>query len=306
VVFHLASLAAYACAFALYLKPEWSGIAGPWQRIAFVGAAAIMLGWISGIDVGVNYHNHVHRSIFTVAWLNRWFGRLWTISGGWPAFFWSHAHLTVHHTGLLGERDWTLPRRRPDGTEESLYRYSLLHWPWRYAAALWRDFRSPRHAGRRREALAELALFVPLWSLPFLIDPWMGVGLWLLPQVLANVAVMGPGMYAQHSGCVAPSAERPHAHSNTFLNRFFNLTMFNIGFHIEHHERPGTHWTDLPGLHERMKSELIAQGAHVLPLGYYRAGRLLCDEKREEFERCHPDYANADDLSETHAAARAR
>ena len=98
VVFHLLTLAAYGCAFWLYLHPELVHIKGVWSRLAFVAAAAIMLGWIAGIDLGVNFHNHTHRRIFRVEWLNRWFGRLWTFSSGWPSFYWWHAHVVVHHT----------------------------------------------------------------------------------------------------------------------------------------------------------------------------------------------------------------
>jgi fatty acid desaturase len=102
-------------------------------------------------------------------------------------------------------------------------------------------------------------------------------------------------MYAQHADCVPKSKALPYSHSNTFINKFFNLTMFNIGYHIEHHDHPMTHWSDLPSLHAQMKPELVAAGAHVVPYGYYRSGQLLCratfnpaDAERWRFQ--HPDY----------------
>jgi fatty acid desaturase len=298
VVFHVVLMAAYALAFflALYDDGRLVHITGPWSRGAFVLGAALMLGWCSGINVGVNFHNHTHRPVFNSLWLNRWFGRTWTVSGGWPAYFWRHAHVVVHHADLLGAGDWTLPRRKKDGSFENPYWYSIATWPWRYSAALWRDFRGGR-GGRRvgREALVELLIFAALWSIPFFVDPLFALGLWVLPQWLANAAVVGPGMYAQHAGCVPKSEERPYEHSNTYLSRFFNLTMFNIGYHIEHHDHPLVHWSALPALHQRMKGELIAKRAHVLDCGYYRAGQLLCrgvfsEDARQEFARQHPAY----------------
>jgi len=299
VVYHLLSLAAYGAAFWLYLHPQVAGIDGPWSRAAFVVAAALMLGWISGIDVGVVFHNHTHKKIFRAEWLNRWFGRIWTFSGGWPSYYWWYSHVIVHHSNLLGPTDWTLPKRKADGSFEGIYTYSLLHWPWRYIPHLWRDFSSAR-GGKQvpRQSAIELAIFLALWSIPFWIDPWMALGLWVLPQWIGNALIMGPGMYAQHAGCRPKSLQDPYGHSNTYLSRFFNLTMFNIGYHVEHHDYPQVHWSELPAFHEEMKGQLIAGGAHVVPFGYYRASRLLSPRFSEaqearaqaEFAANDPDY----------------
>src|ERR1041385_9246179 len=148
IIFHVLTLLAYGCAFLLYLHPSWIHVEGPWSRLAFMAGASIMLGWISGSDLGVNYHNHTHRRIFRYSWLNRCFGWFWTFSSGWPSFYWWHAHVVVHHANLLGPTDWTLPRRRADGSCENMFWYCLAHWPYRSSVELWRDFTSGR--GRPR------------------------------------------------------------------------------------------------------------------------------------------------------------
>jgi beta-carotene hydroxylase len=273
VIFHLVCLVAYACAFWLYKHPKLAGITGPWSRIAFVAASAYMLGLISGINVGVNFHNHTHRPIFTSHFVNRWFARLWTFSGGWPSFFWEYSHVTVHHANLLSTEDWTLPKHNGDGSFEDFRRYAFAHWPWRCVVHLRSDLTS--RPALRRKALREFAIFLTLWSIPFWIDPIMAVWLWVLPQWIANAWVMGPGMYVQHAGCVRKSPARPVSHSNDFLSKFFNLTMFNIGYHLEHHDHPRVHWSELPELHQRLKQDLIDGGAHMLPYGYYYASFLL-------------------------------
>ncbi len=299
VVFHVVLTLGYVLAMILYLHPvgalaviETSVLA----RLAYVAACALMLGWCSGINVGVNFHNHTHRKIFNSPALNTWFGRTWTVSGAWPSFFWQHAHVTVHHAHLLEDIDWTLPKQRPDGSFENIYTYSFFAWPFRYTPALWKDFTGGRWEARiGRKALIEFVIFLALWSIPFLIDPVMALGLWLLPAIVANAMVMAPGMYAQHAGCVRKTEARPYSHSTTFVSKLFNLTMFNIGYHIEHHDHPNVHWSQLPQLHEKLKPELVAAGAHIVPFGYYRAGQLLCrgmffPSQLAKFREQHPDY----------------
>jgi fatty acid desaturase len=293
VLFHILCLAAYACAFWLYLHPKLAGINGPWSRVAFVAASASVLGWISGTDVGVNFHNHSHRPIFTSHFLNRWFGRIWTFSGGWPSFFWEYAHVTIHHAKLLTTDDWTLPKQNADGSFEDFRRYMFTHWPWRVMLHFWRDLIARRSL--RRKALGELAIFLALWSIPFWISPVMALWLWVLPHWIANALVMGSGMYVQHEGCVPKTSARPVSHSTVFVSKFFNLTMFNIGFHLEHHDHPRVHWSELPMLHERLKRDMINGGAHVVSYGLHHASFLLAgdDTRKKRFAEQASGYSSS-------------
>ena len=279
IIFHLVTLVAYGCAFWVYLNPEKAHLNGVWSRLAFIAGASIMLGWSTGIDLGVNYHNHTHRRIFTVEWLNVWFGRFWTFSAGWPSFFWWHAHVVVHHSNLLGPTDWTLPRRKADGSSENMFWYCLAHWPWRSSVDLWRDFTSGRgQKGVGRKAVIELAIFALLWSIPFWIDWRMALGLWLLPAWFANAWTIGPGMYVQHVLCVPKSTLHPVSHSNTFLSRFFNLTTFNIGYHLEHHDYPAVHWSELPAFHQKMRQQHLREhNARIMPFGYYLGAWMIAN-----------------------------
>src|SRR3954463_9029257 len=51
IAFHVLVLAAYGLAFYIYLHPAQASITGPWSLAAFVLSAALLLGWISGIDI---------------------------------------------------------------------------------------------------------------------------------------------------------------------------------------------------------------------------------------------------------------
>ena len=249
VLYHAMVVAAFVVAFALWLNPELSGIDGPWKRALFAATAAPLLGWIAGIDIGVNYHNHAHRPMFTRPLLNRWFERLWTPFCAWPAKYWAHYHVAVHHARLMQPGpggDWTVRQKKADGTYESCLRYQLRVWPWRSLKNFPRELRDGHFD--KRTAAVELAWFLLLYSIPFALDPVMGLALWLLPHWCGNCITMGRGMYIQHADCEAWLEDKSQPHSANFPTPAFNLTMFNIGFHTEHHNVPGLHWSELPAL----------------------------------------------------------
>ena len=293
--FNVLVWACYLCAFGLFLEEDAAGIVGPRSRAAFVLGAGLLLGWISAINLGSGFHHHVHRPIFRSERWNRWFSRSWSLSAGWPAFAWRHAHLGVHHGGSLDREDWTIPRRRADGRMENALWYCLTNWPRRSILHLLRDGFQGRIDGGRLANMGELSIFLALWCVPFLIDPWMGLGLWLFPQWVANSLVLGGQICAHYAGTVPRSKERPVSHLNSFTSAFYNRTTFNSGYQILHHDYEQMHWSALPDFHRRMRSRLVEHGAHVLPYGVHHAADLICSlsggkAMLREFTRSQADY----------------
>jgi len=271
IVFNLLGVVGYAIAFYIYLHPDVAHIHSRGDMAAFIVAAVLLLGWVSGINLGLNFHNHVHRHLFRVSWLNHWYGRFWAVTGGWSSRLWLHSHVTVHHADTLGPTDWSVAKQFPDGSFEPRWKYSLLHWPWRYYKHLWLDYRSDKYPRLRREAPKEFLIFLALYSIPFLINPMMGLLLWFLPHYLGNTWTLGAGMYVQHVGCEKEDEIHPFRHSNTFFSRLWNLMVFNSGYHNLHHMFPHVHWSDLPEFQKLLQQALDADGASALRIGYFRA-----------------------------------
>jgi len=54
------------------------------------------------------------------------------------------------------------------------------------------------------------------------------------------------------------STENEFEASRNNLNRFYNITTGNLGYHTAHHHKQGVHWSLLPGLHEKIKDKISA------------------------------------------------
>src|SRR5262249_50082861 len=119
----------------------------------------------------------------------------------------------------------------------ALYESALLGVP----QTVWRGRHLAHHAGtawqpRLTAGLAtEVTLVLGVWAL--LLVEWPGFFLTAyLPGYLVGLGLCWlQGHYEHHRGTVSHHG------------RLYNLLFFNDGYHAEHHERPGLHWTRLPG-----------------------------------------------------------
>jgi hypothetical protein len=110
---------------------------------------------------------------------------------------------------------------------------------------LWRDRHLAHHADRRwrlrwsRRLVFEAVLVLALWIVIALTGPEFFFGTWL-PGWLGGLLLCSlQGRYEHVRGTVS------------HYGAFYNTAFFNDGYHIEHHERPATHWTQLPRASKR-------------------------------------------------------
>jgi fatty acid desaturase len=106
---------------------------------------------------------------------------------------------------------------------------------------LWRHRHLAHHAGqdRRFESswlfAGELAGIAAVWGIALTVAPATFTGSYL------------PG-YAIGLGLCYLQGHFEHVHGRTtsHYGRLYNVCFFNDGYHVEHHLRPGEHWTRLP------------------------------------------------------------
>jgi hypothetical protein len=127
-------------------------------------------------------------------------------------------------------------RSRPLNRAFSIYLTALMGFP----QELWRDRHLRHHRGdeRRgqltRKAIVESAVVLGVW-------------LWLVVTVPSFfVTVYLPGYVAGLSLCFLQGHFEHAGGTTSHYGWLYNWLFFNDGYHVEHHRRPGVHWTELP------------------------------------------------------------
>jgi hypothetical protein len=106
--------------------------------------------------------------------------------------------------------------------------------------AVWRDRHLAHHAGvaprvrLTRELMLQVAAVAALWMAMAIRQPAFFAGVYA-PGYLAGLLLCALHGFFEHQ------------HGTTsHYGRVYNLLCFNDGYHVEHHARPGVHWSRLP------------------------------------------------------------
>src|SRR6185436_4138102 len=123
----------------------------------------------------------------------------------------------------------------------SMYLRALMGFP----QELWRARHLRHHRGDRRpivltfRLIIESAIVLAMWLALAIYAPWFFATVYV-PGYLAGLTLCFLQGHFEHAGGTT-------SHYGWLYNRLF----FNDGYHIEHHRRPGIHWTRLPFEHAR-------------------------------------------------------
>jgi hypothetical protein len=119
-------------------------------------------------------------------------------------------------------------------------------WRARHLAHHAEDARPARSEARARRTwrwtrpmVGELVLVLALWTTIALVSP-RGFVFVYLPGWLLGLALCQLQGHFEHA-----------RGTTSHYGRLYNLLLFNDGYHVEHHGRPGEHWTRLPAIGRR-------------------------------------------------------
>jgi hypothetical protein len=85
-----------------------------------------------------------------------------------------------------------------------------------------------------RNAILESAVVLGVWLAVAISAPWFFVRVYI------------PGYVAGLGLCVLQGHFEHAGGTTSHYGRLYNWLFFNDGYHVEHHRRPGVHWTRLP------------------------------------------------------------
>jgi fatty acid desaturase len=234
------------CFVAAYFVALGAAWAVPLECRPLVGAAVVVLCWLSWINAVIT-HNVVHYPIWRSEALNRATKVVLSLTYGFPVSDYVPGHNLSHHR-------YRQTRRDVMRTSKVRFEWNLLNllalFPAvaidvmranaRYARAA-RVSRPQWVAARRVEAVVTWG-----FKLTLLAIDWEKALLFVMVPHLAAVWGVTTVNFLWHDGC---DENDPYNHSRNFVGRVFNWFHFNAGYHGMHHEEPGLHWSRLPHWH---------------------------------------------------------
>jgi hypothetical protein len=231
----------------------------PWDGvlIGLSGVYAALLVWTPStpvIAIGLWWtantvaHTFIHTPFFRARAANRAFALYLSALMGFPQGLWRDRHLRHHR-----EATTAAGRNTAEGSAYNTAAHKGPPYKWTTDIAV------------------EAGVILGLWLTMLQFSPWFFVTVYL-PGYLAGLGLCQLQGHFEHAGGTT-------SHYGWLYNRLF----FNDGYHVEHHRRPGEHWTRLPRLRpaEAGRYECAeaghfecAEAGHLGPAeaGHYRRG----------------------------------
>lgn len=196
-------------------------------------------------------HHHQHTPTFRPKGLNRVLEFFYALHTGVTTNLWLLHHVLGHHLNYLDQtKDESRWQRKSDETMSEI-EYTLNVAGTAYSRGFKVGQRYPRH---QRQFIFYTTLTFAIVAFLVWLKPVPALFLFVLPMII-GLLLTSWATYEHHADL---STENVFEASRNNLNRFFNITTGNLGYHTAHHLKQGVHWSLLPELHEQIKDKIPA------------------------------------------------
>lgn len=205
-------------------------------------------------------HNFLHTPFFKSTLLNRIFSTMNSMNLGLPQILYKYHHLNHHrHNNSLEDPSSTYLFGKNNQQE---------HWISYSAFSLFRDGTQKAWAQtlQKKEGhllAAEIIAVIIFWALLILIN-WRFFIFAYAPLFYFGWFLAHVENYFEHFKAKAPADRFGNAVS--FYPSWYNVLMFNEGYHQEHHISPQEHWTKRPETRNRFGDQMVKAGAYEAKL----------------------------------------
>jgi len=196
----------------------------------------------------IAYYHHVsHHPIFFSKRFEYAFHQLCCMSTLQPPYAWVSYHNIGHHKDNVHmDQEKDLFAWKVNGNRLSHIEYSLYHTLKAYPHAFIGCKDKPT---LRKKIIAGIAIHILLLCLLAYFDPINTFIVYFVPQIICFWGTM----YASYWHHVDLEPKNVYESCRNNLNRWYNLTTWNLGYHTAHHFSQGTHWSKLPELHKQIE-----------------------------------------------------
>ena len=215
-----------------------------WALTAFWLAMIIPKGKICAWN-----HHHQHLTTFKHKGLNRLLEFFYALHTGVTSNLWLLHHVLGHHINYMDQTKDQSRWQNKLGGKMSKIEYTLTV----ASTAYYRGFQ----VGKRFPKIQKAFIFYTI--ITFLVvsvmtyfKPIVALLLFIMPMV-SGLLLTAWATYKHHTGL---NTDNEFKASRNNLNRFYNITTGNLGYHTAHHHKKGLHWSLLPELHEKIKDKI--------------------------------------------------
>ncbi len=113
-----------------------------------------------------------------------------------------------------------------------------------------------KYPNHYRTHVVYTALTVALVIALTIYHPLQALMLFIIPMVV-GMFVTAWVTYDHHAGLNETEDHFKASFNN--INPVFNLVTGNLGYHTAHHYKQGVHWSELPALHDKIKSDIPSE-----------------------------------------------
>lgn len=205
----------------------------------------------------VTIHNFAHCSVFSSKPLNDIYGTILTLLSGAPTSLYVPGHNESHHKHLETELD---VMRTTQMTFKYQFLNIILFFPSIIFNIIKNDHIYMNKKKKERKRIFNIFLIENILLHFFMIS--LGIvnlskffTRYFIPTLIGKYMIVTLNML-QHQGCDPKSQ---YNHSRNFTGSILNYFCFNNGYHTQHHNFPGMHWSKLKINHENIKHHIHDQ-----------------------------------------------